>query len=188
MSDDEELEEGKIIIKSCNLSDDYLKEISELFGNSNGRDIIMLLVDKEMYVNEISIKLGLRVSLVVYHLKKLGELGFLTITEKPISKKTKNHKFYKINLHAFAVILHKKDGESDKSILKKIFKDTVKFACVGVAGVATWFGSNIINNPDIPTTNQRIALVSSDPIFPIIITTIVIGFGLIMIYYSKKHK
>lgn len=175
---DNESNECEIVVKSCNLSANYLKDVSELFANENAQDIIMLLVESEMYVNEIALKLELRVSVVVYHLKKLGELGFLTKTEKPISKRTKNHTFYKINIDAFTVILRKKDDKEDgKSFLKKIFKDTVKFAGVGIAGVATWFGINMPS--DRIETNLSL---------PIIITAIVIGFGLIMIYFSKKHK
>lgn len=177
---DNESNECEIVVKSCNLSANYLKDVSELFANENAQDIIMLLVESEMYVNEIALKLELRVSVVVYHLKKLGELGFLTKTEKPISKRTKNHTFYKINIDAFTVILRKKDDddkEDGKSFLKKIFKDTVKFAGVGIAGVATWFGINMPS--DRIETNLSL---------PIIITAIVIGFGLIMIYFSKKHK
>lgn len=178
MSEDEpvedEVDESEIIVKSCNIDDISLKEISELFANPNSQEIIMLLVENEMYVNEIAIKLGLRVSLVVYHLKKLGDLGFLTKTEKPISRKTKNHTYYKINIDAFTVTLRK------NVTLKKIFKDVVKFACVGVAGVATWIGVNIIDT----SSESRII----EPILPVLITGVVVGLGLIIIYYSKKHK
>lgn len=181
---EDEVDESEIVLKSCNISDDYLKEVSELFGNPNSRQIILLLVENEMYVNQISIKLKIRVSLVSYHLKKLGKLGFLTKTEKPISRKTKNHTFYKIDVDAFTVTLRKNLS------LKKIFKETVKFVSVGIAGITTWFATNIINKPNIARggINEKFDLLQSDILLPIIFTGMVVGFGLIIIYYSKKHK
>lgn len=178
--------ENEIIIKSCYLNEDYLKEISELFGNKNARDIILLLIENEMYVNEIAIKLDLRVSLIVYHLKKLGELGFLSITEKPISRRTKNHKYFTINLSALTILLRKKDEDAkkDASFLKKIFKERVKITTIGVAGLTTWIGTNII---DISPTNRVDSFsFNSALIFSILTTGVVVS--LIIIYYLKKRK
>ena len=110
------LEEDEIIVKSCEIQSISLKTICELFANPNSQEIITLLVEDDdskfndpdgMYLNEIAIKLKIQVSLVVYHLKKLGEMGFLTKTVKPISRRTKDHTFYKIKIDAFAVILRK---------------------------------------------------------------------------------
>ena len=185
------IEEIEPIVKIFEITDNYLKKVSELFGNPSSRQIIILLIDDEMYVNQISKKLEMRVSLVVYHLKKLEELGFLSITEKPISKKTKNHKYYKIKLQAFTVLLGRNDG-TDKDThknnkLKKLFKDSVKFVGVGIAGITTWFTTNTLNNahPDQRMFNNSFEF--EHILFPALITTIVIGFGLIMIYCSKKH-
>ncbi len=179
MSEDDQYDENDIVVKSCDINDISLKEISELFANPNSQKIIKLLVENEMYVNEIANKLELRVSLVVYHLAKLGELGFLSKTEKPISRKTKNHTYYKIKISAFTVTLRK------NVTVKKIFKETVKIVGVGVAGIATWFSTNIIYNaPPI----DRLEPYSSNPILPVVITTIVIGLGLFIIYYSKKYN
>ncbi len=173
MSEDNQYNENDIVVKSCDIDDISLKEISELFANPNSQKIIKLLVENEMYVNEIATKLDLRVSLVVYHLAKLGKLGFLTKTEKPISRKTKNHTYYQIKIDAFTVTLR-------KNVLKKIFKETVKFVGVAIAGIATWFSVNIID----ASSESR----TSEPILPLLITGIVMGLGLIIIYYSKKHK
>lgn len=166
-------------VKAFHISDDSLKELGELLTNESSRALILALgdeIEEEKYVNQMHNELNMRVSLVSHHLKKLGKLGLLEITEKPISKKTKNHRYFKIKTNVFLDFQNKENSEIR---LKKIFKDIVKFACVGIAGMATWFGTS-------SSSSQRD--ISSDLTLPVLITITIIGFGLILIYCSNKRK
>lgn len=115
-------------IKVFKPSDESLKLLGELLTNDTSRRIIMTLGESEMYVNKLAEKLDIRVSLVIHHLKKLGELGLLDITEKPISKRTKDHKFFKLSTDVF--LSFTEDKEENK--LKKLFKNNIKFTSIGI--------------------------------------------------------
>ncbi len=98
-------------VKTFYIREASIEDWGLLLSNFNSRNIMIVLSETKggMYVNEIALKLELRVSVVVYHLKKLGELGFLTITEKQISKTTKLHRFFKMSHTSFVVTFTKRD-------------------------------------------------------------------------------
>lgn len=114
-------------VKVFHITEESLKELGELLSQKTSRDIIRVLIEQEMYVNEISNKLDLRVSLVIHHLEKIKKLGLLDITSKPINKRTKDHLFYKFNKNIFI------DTEipQTENRLSKIFHPAVRF--VGIA-------------------------------------------------------
>ncbi len=90
---------GSKEVKLFHINDKSIKYLGHLLSNDTSRAIIMMLSDDTqppLYINQIVKKLGVSGSLVVYHIHKLKKLGLLTVTVKPISKKTKNHNFYKI--------------------------------------------------------------------------------------------
>lgn len=112
------------IVKVIMSTDKNLKIIAELLATETSRNIIMLLVKNELYINQIAIKLQLRVSLVTHHIAKLKKLGLLEITNKPINKRTKDHQFYRIKTDVFISLTEEKYSK----IIDKIFKNNVKFA------------------------------------------------------------
>ncbi len=91
--------------KVFHITDANIVTLAELLQNEKSRNILMLLTKEELYVNQIANHLDLRVSIVVHHLKKMLKLGLLTVTSKPISSKTKDHNFYKIDKPSFVVNL-----------------------------------------------------------------------------------
>ena len=148
------------------------------------------LKEKQMYVNEMHKEQQQRVSNITHILGKLKELELLNIEVKPISKKTKPHNFFDLKHDAYVILVEKEDGIDDVkkySILKKIFKDSVKISCIGIAGAVTWITTNIINN-----SHGKRKITSSLPIdtlLPIIFTVIIIGIGLSIFYFTKiKNK
>jgi len=190
MSSDEKDEntESPFLIKVLHISNaDTSKTFGEILKNPSGRNLLEALKEKQMYVNEMHKQQDMRVSLISHHLNKLIDLGLLNISEKPINKKTKNHRFFKTKHDAYLILIKKEEGipveEVHKySILNKIFNnDLVKLSCVGIAGVSTWIATNIIDT----STVERI---TTYPILASLLTITVIGLGLFVIYYSKKHK
>ena len=107
-----------------------LKTLGELLSNDTSRKIIKILIEDEMYVNQISVKLSITPNLVTHHLKKLESIGLVNVTSKPISRKTKNHNFYKIRNDIFVDLKPKEDK------LKRIFRPGIKIAgvCTGIIG------------------------------------------------------
>jgi len=108
-------------------SDDDLKSLGELLSNETSRKIMTNLMNCKMYTNEIAIKLDMRVSLVIHHLKKMEALGLLDITNKQIIRKGEKHRFFKMNSDIFVILDKTKEEIEKKGILKKIFKDGGEF-------------------------------------------------------------
>lgn len=115
-------------------TDESLKLLGELLTNDTSRNIILTLGIEEMYINKLAEKLDMRVSLVIHHLKKLEDLGLLDIVEKPISKRTKDHKFFKLRTDVF--LSFTEDKKENK--LKKIFKEGIKFASIGITALSSY--------------------------------------------------
>ena len=159
-------------------SDDNLKALGELLSNETSRKIIFHLLKNEMYTNEIATKLDIRVSLVIHHLKKMEDLGLLEITSKKIVKKGEKHRFFKIDSDIFVSINNTKEEIEEKGILKRIFKDGIKFGCVGITAFLIWTETRV----------TKISPSSDEPFFyPFL--SIIIGLISIQMYnYIKKRK
>ena len=129
-------------------SDDNLKSLGELLSNETSRKIIINLMSREMYTNEIATKLDLRVSLVIHHLRKLEELGLLEIENKKIKRKGEEHRFFKMNSDIFITLDKNKEDVAKKGILSRIFREGIKFTLIGIVA----FSSSFIKLP----TDQKI--------------------------------
>jgi DNA-binding transcriptional ArsR family regulator len=173
-------------IKKFHISNDSLKELGEVIANEKGRRIIMSLVEKQMYANEIAHKLEIPISLVLHHLQKLEKLDLLEITEKPISKKTKNHRFFRITSDIFMEFTKESDNK-----LKEIFKEGLKFTSIGFLGLLSFFTANYLQ---IPSGDQFGGTSTKSPGDPYISSTIALSLIIIgiitakIISWSKKRK
>lgn len=184
-------------------NDDHsLKLLGEILSNQVSRDIIRLLIEKEMYANEIASELNTQFSLISHHLKKMEELELLIISEKRIVKKGKLHKHYKMIPGIFLLPNHAEEEIKKNGFLKKNFKKSVKFIAVGIAGISTFIisslqkavfvvDSGITTGTDIGEATLETPIPIEHLIYEVnelsIITTgIVIACGLFLIYYSKK--
>lgn len=205
----DEKDDDEIIdkVKIFSSDDKKLKQLGELLSNKSSRDIIKLLINNEMYTNEIADKLDLRVNLVIHHLKKLEDLGLLQIQNKTITKKGIEHKHYRINPYFFLAPSIVSEEIQSKGTLKKIFRDGIKFLVIGVAGVTSWFSAGV-NNIEQVTESPSYSIIPSDNstdivnkttdviesdityfIDPIIsIPIIVVSCSLFLIWFSRKYK
>lgn len=175
--------------------DDSLKNLGELLANKTSRDLLKFLMQNETYKMKISDETKVPFSLVEHHLKKMEKLGLVKIKSKKIVKGGIMHKTYKITATGIFILLNNTKEEIKGNItLKKIFKESVKFASVGIAAIAAWFGSFRPNKIIIDRTSdtpENITLLSefismiNFYSIPIIVTSIIIGCGLFLIY-SKK--
>ena len=168
-------------------SDDNLKALGELLSNDSSRKIIYHLMTKEMYTNEISTKLDMRVSLVIHHLKKLEELEMLIITNKKIKRKGQEHRFFKINSDIFVTIDKTKEEIKETGFLKKIFKESIKFSSIIMSAIFSYFLLDTKyplspNEPDIAIVPQ------SGTVDPLIYSLIIVILGLLVLYFLKIKK
>ena len=196
-------------IKIFSSDDEKLKILGELLSNKSSRDIIRLLIEKEMYTNEIVKKLELKVNLVIHHLQKMELIGLLEITNKKIIRNGEEHRFFRIPL-GMLIFPEKSEDETKNGILKKFFKEGIKFAAIGFAAIISFITtmpkkkqtieSYIIDNEPSDfsdaseiTIEKINAVINSDITYSDHITQIttliiVIGLGLFLIWYSKKNK
>ncbi len=164
--------------------DESLKILGELLANKTSIDLMKFLMNKTEYKKKISDELGVPFSLVEYHLKKLEKLGLVKITNKEIVKGGKLHKNYTITADGIFLMLNTtKEEIKRKDILKKIFKEGVKFASIGVAAIGTFLFSKdkLYSNDDSWTAFEQTNLSVE------LALTIVI-FGLVILYLLEKKK
>jgi len=172
--------------------DDTLKTLGELLANKTSRDLMKFLMSKSTYKMKISEELGVPFSLVEHHLKKLEKLGLVKITNKKLIKGGVVHKTYKITADGIFLMLNTTKKEIDeKGVLKKIFKDSVKFVAIGIVGMVTYFinfkEKIIESTPDIDLSTDNI-IYSSNHFESLTISFGVIIIGLIFYIIIKKKK
>lgn len=166
-------------------SDDDLKSLGELLSNETSRKIIKNLMEHQMYTNEIATKLDMRVSLVIHHLKKMEALGLLEITDKKIKRKGEKHRFFTMNSDIFVTLDHTKEDLDKKGKLKRIFRDGMKFASIGIAAILTFVTK--INMVD-PKKFQSITTVEHNNSDSLIYALLVVIIGLFIMYLLKKNR
>ena len=185
-------EPPKVKILSLRATDDSLEKFGEVISNKTGRKILLALTEKEGYLNEFANKLGITVPTLYNHLKKLEEMKVLKIIEKPISKKTKDHRYFIMNTDFF-ISLTSLTPEEEQSKLKRIFKDGVKFASIGIAGMIVWF-SDLTHFLEESTSTfpvpfgEELQGLHIDPFVPVLIVLLI---GLIVeriLFGIKKRK
>jgi len=125
-------DENSTEIKVFGNDDESLKTLGQLLSSETSRKIIHLLTREEMYTNQISMKLGIQMNTTVFHLKKLVEVGLVTVTHKKIVKKGVDHKYYKMVPNMFVTSTQSKKEVHENGFLKKFFKDGIKFASIGI--------------------------------------------------------
>lgn len=168
-------------------SDDDLKSLGELLSNETSRKIIKNLMEAEMYTNEIATKLDMRVSLVIHHLKKMEALGLLEITDKKIKRKGENHRFFKMNFDIFITLDNTKENINKKGILKRIFRDSVKFTVLVSVSIMSYFLTRGTGKSELIDLSKG-EIPDPNTISPLILPLIIIIIGLLIFYFRKQKN
>jgi len=177
-------------IKVFSSDDEKLKILGELLSNKSSRNIIKLLIEKEMYTNEIAKKLELRVSLVIHHLQKMEAIGLLEINNKKIVRKGEEHRFFRISQGMLIVPNESKEVISE-GFFRRVFHSSVKFIAIGIASVFSGVFSSFISLPKQGhDPNYPIPLIPEVSYFPLTVSLTVIILGLIIerIFRIKRKK
>lgn len=171
-------------IKIFGKDDEGLKSLGKLLSNQTSRKIMECLKDEPMYINQIAKKLNLQMNLVIHHIKLLEDAKLLTITHKKITRKGEEHKHYKVVSNIFINITETKDTMHEKGFLKRIFRDGIKFASIGIAAIISFTIQN-----QFTSRNTWSSLYNVDEhylVFPLLV--IIIGLVMERIYIHFKNK
>ena len=173
-------------IKVFYSEDEKLKVLGELLSNKSSRDILRLLIDKEMYTNEIAKKLELRVNLVVHHLQKMESIGLLEITNKKIIRKGEEHRFFRIP-HGVLIVPNESKEATGDGFFKRLFKNGAKFTAIGVIGGAVWLSdiASLLKTKEVYPVPFGES-VQTDPLIPALV--VIIACLLIERTFSFKKK
>ena len=175
-------------IKVFDGSDEKLKILGELLSNDTSRKIIRILINNEMYTNEIVTKLDLSISLVIHHLRKLEELGLLEVSQKKIVKKGNDHKYYKMTPSLVIFPGETDDTIEEKGILKKFFSDGIKLVSIALTSGVSWWLATLepVMNKDVNGRQDTAEQVSYSILPEYLIPIMIICCGLFLFFYKKK--
>ncbi len=160
-------------VEIISTDDEKIKSIGELLSSDSSRNILKLLFDQVLTANQIAQKTEISLPLVIYHLKKMQEMGIVKITNIGKNIKTQDMKFYTSSKFAIVILPSNvtEKAKTSKSLANS-FKAIYRFGSIAVAAVATWFASRIAQNvqtnpnanmpgttsgPAITNTIQRVA-------------------------------
>ena len=164
-------------VKIFEITDESLSELGLALRNHNCRKIIILLTKKTLPVSQIAKELKIGVNIASDQVKVLRELDLLKITQKPIAKKGNDHNFYEFAHDIFLSAI------PEENKLKRIFKETVKFASIGIASLFSFVFS--LKSGEKWSTSYDNSSLSYDVLESIIFGLVVIIIGLIL---DKIHS
>ena len=134
-------------IEIISTEDEKIKSVGELLSSDSSRTILKLLFEDIMTANQISQKTAISLPLVIYHLKKMQDMGIVKVSNVGKNVKAQDMKYYTTTKFAIVILpssLSQK-AKTSKSLANS-FKTIYRFASIGVAGIVTWFVSQFAQN------------------------------------------
>ena len=134
-------------VEIISTDDIKIKSVGELLSSDSSRSILKLLFDQTLTANQIAQKTGISLLLVIYHLKKMQEMGIVKITNVGKNVKAQDMKYYTSSKFAIVILPSNvtEKARTSKSLANS-FKTIYRFAAIAVAAVATWFVSQTTQN------------------------------------------
>lgn len=152
-------------------TDERLKFLGKILNNDYGRQILLLLAEKEMTANEIANQTKLSLPLVLHHVNQMLKAEMVVVSKISTNSKNQPMKYYSaksgIIILPENVIERAKSSKSLYNSLKRI----MKFAAIGIVAFASW----LLIEPD-----NTIRTGSSSQVDPLLIPLVVIIIGLII--------
>ena len=180
--------------------DDRLKLLGEIFSNESSRKILMLLLEKELTMMDISKDSGLSLNLITHHLKKMVDTEIVTITKESKNSRGRPLRFYRAKP---AIVILSKDvanfTNTSKSLKKTLGKIT-RFTAIGMAGALAWILAYSPQDPlesaakyPRPTLPPYLTPIepqvqSGEFVFAIFITTSVMVAGFLITRMIKRFR
>ena len=150
-------------VEIISTDDIKIKSVGELLSSDSSRNILKLLFSQVLTANQIAQKTDISLPLVIYHLKKMQDMGIVKITNVGKNVKTQDMKYYTSSKFAIVILPSNltEKAKASKSLANS-FKTIYKFASIALAAVATWIVSQTIqksglsgNTPTTSTTGSQ---------------------------------
>jgi hypothetical protein len=120
-------------------TDERLRFLGKILNNDYSRQILLLLIEKEMTANEIANQTKLSLPLVLHHVNQMLKAEMVVVSKTSTNSKNQPMKYY--SAKSGIIILPEKAVEKAKSSksLSRSLKRVMKFASVGFIGITSWF-------------------------------------------------
>jgi len=168
-------------IEILSTDDAKMQKLGEILSNESSRNILKLLFENNMTANQISQKTEMLLSLVIYHLNKMTEIGIVDVTKIEKNQKEHDMKYYGISKFAVVILPSRSIDKAKKS--KSLYNSLKKisgFVAIGMAATISWLVTSIVMqssmNPPLLTpikTPESEFLVILMPVVTIIIGLVV---------------
>ena len=176
MSDSSDVDVSKDVVTVID-NDEDMEIFSKLLSTESGRGMMRLLVDEELYSSEIGRKLNLKSNMTSYYLSKMEAIKIVKVSNKKITKKGIEHRFFHIP-SSIIVIALKKPKKNTKGVLKKKFRDGIKFTVIGVASIFSG-GYFALLPEQVYDPHYPVPVMPEVSYFPLTVSLTIIVLGLI---------
>ena len=151
-------------IEIISTDDIKIKSVGELLSSDSSRNILKLLFSQVLTANQIAQKTDISLPLVIYHLKKMQDMGIVKITNVGKNVKTQDMKYYTSSKFAIVILPSNltEKAKASKSLANS-FKTIYKFASIALAAVATWIVSQTIQKSSLPGNTPTTSTTGSPP-------------------------
>lgn len=181
-------------IEILSTDDTKMQKLGEILSNESSRIILKLLFEDNMTSNQISQKTGMLLSLVIYHLNKMMEIGIVKVIKIEKNQKEHDMKYYGTSKFAVIILPSKsidkaKKSKSSYNSLKRISG----FAAIGMAATISWLATVLVMQSSMnPPLLSPIKMVENG-FLPAVMSVITIIAGLIIKkifkeYHKTKNK
>ena len=167
-------------------TDEKLKFLGKTLNNNLSREILQILIEKEMTANEIATQTQLSLSLVLYHINQMIKADIVIISKTSTNSKNQPMKYY--SAKPGIIILPKKAAEKAKhsKLFSKSLKSIMKLVAIGLAGIITWFSTSSIQKGAVYYEDWGPQTANTGMIMPVIASLITI-VGLYWLIIKKRN-
>lgn len=170
-------------------TDERLRFLGKILNNDYSRQILLLLIEKEMTANEIANQTKLSLPLVLHHVNQMLKAEMVVVSKTSTNSKNQPMKYY--SAKAGIVILPENVVERAKSSksLHNSLKRIMRFAAIGITSFVAWTYLKLIES----TTKVQLQggghekVEIPDPLV-VALTVIIIGLCVELIYLKIKKK
>jgi hypothetical protein len=178
-------------IEILSTDDAKMQKLGEIMSNESSRIILKLLFEDNMTANQISQKTEMLLSLVIYHLNKMTEIGIVKIVKIEKNRKEHDMKYYGTSKFAVIILPSKSIDKAKKS--KSLYNSLKKisgFVAIGMAAVISWLVTYIVTqssiNPPLLSPIKTPEIDSYAMLMSII--TIIVGLIIKKIFHEYDKK
>jgi DNA-binding transcriptional ArsR family regulator len=176
-------------IDILSLEDDKIKSIGELLSNDTSRDIMKSLFKETMTASQISQNMKVSLPLVMYHLKKMQNIGLVKIVKTNVLEYEKQYATTKFALVVLpsSVTEELKKSKSLYNSLKRVYR----LSAIGICALISWtvIGS-VAPNPSMMRIPAGIKIIPEGLFWSttVALTIIIVGLAMELFLSYRKQK